>query len=284
MMERYSLKDFERDFPNDDVCLEWLKNHLYPNGITCQKCQRVTKHYRIKGRTAYSCDICGTHFYPMAQTILKKSTTPLTSWMYAIYLLASTRCGVSAKQLQRELGVTYKTAWRMFHQIRSLLMNDVSSLSGPVEADETYVGGKHPGKRGRGAGGKTPVFGIVERGGSVIATVVPNVQGRTIKPILSAHVTPGSTVYTDEFHSYDGLGFIGFSHHRVNHSSKQYVIGKDIHTNTIEGFWSQLKRSIDGSYHHVSPKWLPSYIAEYSFRYSHRNDATPMFQSFLSRL
>ncbi len=283
-MKTYTIKDFNQEFPTDESCLEWLKNHLYPNGMTCPKCQKVTKHYLIRGRTAYSCDICGTHSYPMAHTILRKSSTPLRSWMYAIYLISSTRCGISAKQLQRELGVTYKTAWRMFHEIRSLLVDGTTNLSGCVEADETYIGGKRHGTRGRGAEGKTPVFGMLERGAAVVATVTSDVKGSSLKPIIQTTVAPNSTICTDELPSYDGLSRIGFTHKRVNHAAKQYVIGKDIHTNTIEGFWSQLKRSIDGTYHHVSPKWLPLYVSEYSFRYNHRHDETPMFCSALTRL
>jgi len=183
-MERYTVKDFEQDFPTDDACLEWLKNYLYPNGILCKVCGKITKHHRIISRRSYSCDICGHHVHPMAGTIYEKSTTPLRLWVHATFPISSTRCGISAKQLQRELGVTYKTAWRMFHQIRSLLADGPGNLSGCVEADETYIGGKRHGKRGRGAEGKTPVFGMVERGGSVVASVVPDVKGSTVKPII----------------------------------------------------------------------------------------------------
>lgn len=283
-MQNYTMRDFERNFPTDEACLDWLKNYLYPDGIFCGNCGKITKHHRVASRLSYSCDYCGHHVHPMAGTIYEKSTTPLRSWFYATFLLSSTRCGISAKQLQRELGVTYKTAWRMFHQIRTLLLEDGAHLSGSVEVDETYVGGKHPGKRGRGAAGKTPVFGMAQRGGRVVATVVPDVQSDTLKPIIQSHVEPSSVVYSDELASYDGLAKVGYVHHRVNHSAKQYVVGKDIHTNTIEGFWSQLKRSIDGTYHHVSGKWLPSYVAEYGFRYSHRDDERPMFTTVLQRV
>lgn len=197
-MRRYSVKEFNKEFPDDDACLEWLKNHLYPEGIKCIKCGEITKHHRITRRRCYSCDNCGTHTYPTAETIFHKSSTSLRLWFYAIYLMSSTRCGIAAKQLERELGVTYKTAWRMFHQIRKLLQEDTGLLSGEVEVDETYVGGKRSGKRGRGAGGKTIVAGMVERNGKVNAQKVSSVRASTLIPLVKERVAPGSTIYTDE--------------------------------------------------------------------------------------
>jgi transposase len=148
-MQKYTIDDFNRDYPNDDACLEWLKNYLHPNGIHCKVCGKTTKHHRVSSRKSYSCDVCGHHVHPTADTIYHKSSTPLKKWFYATYLMASTRCGISAKQLERELGVTYKTAWRMFKQIRTLLSDD-EPLNGEVEVDETYIGGKRKGTRGRG--------------------------------------------------------------------------------------------------------------------------------------
>src|SRR6201997_2234374 len=150
---RYTVRDFDREFPNDDACLEYVKELRWPGGVTqCAKCGVERKHYRIKGRTAYSCDHCGTQIYPLAGTILEKTTTPLKTWFYAMYLMGSTRCGISAKQIQRETGVTYKTAWRMFKQIRSLLSEDGVQLEGStIEMDEMYHGGRRQriGQRGR---------------------------------------------------------------------------------------------------------------------------------------
>src|ERR1051325_2402723 len=141
-MVRYTFKDFERDFPTDDACLEWLKNYLYPNGIFCETCKAVTKHHKVASRKSYSCQFCGHHVHPTANTIYHKSSTSLRTWFHAIYLMASTRCGISAKQIERETGVTYKTAWRMFSQIRTLLEEQHAQLGGAVEMDETYFGGK----------------------------------------------------------------------------------------------------------------------------------------------
>ncbi len=282
-MEKYTIQDFNKQFPDDDSCLEWLVNHLYPNGIRCPKCQKVTKHYRIRGRTAYSCDICGTHTYPMAKTILRKSSTPLRFWLYAIYLMASTRCGISAKQLQREFGVTYKTAWRMFTQIRKLLNQDTDPLHGQVEVDETYIGGRREGKRGRGAEGKSKVIGAAQRNGKVIAKVVPDVKRHSIVPFINQKVNRKAILYTDEFPSYDHMTRIGYKHHRIEHSARVYVRGH-IHTNCIEGFWSLIKRGISGVYHSVSPKYLQTYLDEYAFRYNHRKDRIPMFLTILGQL
>lgn len=281
--KHYTVKKFEKDFSDDDACLEWLKNNRWPDGIYCEKCKRITKHHKITKRSAYACDFCGNHVYPMAGTILEHSSTPLQLWFHAMFLMASTRCGISAKQLQRELGVTYKTAWRMFKQIRQMLDEDVMSLLQQVEVDETYIGGKRHGKRGRGAEGKTVVMGMVERKGKVIAKVVPDVKAGTLLPIVREKVLPRSVVYTDELHSYDSLPKLGYQHKRVHHASKVYVMG-DAHTNTIEGFWSLVKRGIDGTHHAVSAKYLQDYINAYSFRWNHRNDEEPMFLQILSRL
>ena len=182
-MTPFTIRDFDRQFPDDTACLEWIFTHRYPNGVHCRKCNRVTKHHRLTHRPAYVCDWCGTHVHPTAGTIFHKSPTPLRYWMYAIYLMASTRCGISAKQIQREIGVTYKCAWRMFHQIRKLPADEGAELAGSVEVDETYMGGRGH-KRGRPGknSGKVPVVGLVERGGKVVAEVVPNVKAGTLPP------------------------------------------------------------------------------------------------------
>lgn len=283
-MQKFTIKDFQKQFPNDDVCLEWLKDYLYPEGIFCETCQSVTKHHKVASRRSYSCQTCGHHVHPTADTIYHKSTTPLTSWFYAVYLMASTRCGISAKQLERELGVTYKTAWRMFKQIRSMLAEDDSTLSNAVEVDETYYGASQSGKRGRGAGNKTIVAGAAERQGSVKTKVVPNVKRDTLMNFIHETVEPNSTIYTDELKSYNAIKYQGFNHEQVNHGAKLYVIG-DAHTNSIEGFWSLTKGGLRGVYRgRVTPKYLQTYFNEYSFRYNRRNSIVPMFLSFLKQV
>jgi len=290
--QKYTLKDFEAQFPDADACLEWLKNYLYPDGIFCATCDRITKHHKVASRRSYSCDYCGHHVHPTADTIYHKSSTPLRMWFQAIHLMASTRCGISAKQLQRTLGVTYKTAWRMFNKIRSMLAEGNDPLSGKVEIDETFIGGKaknmHEWKRkekiqGRGASGKIPVVGAVERGGRVVARVAENTSAEVLLPFVVEHVMPETIVFTDEHLGYGDVAKSGYAHKRVRHSAKVYVIG-DAHTNTIEGFWSLVKRGIGGVYHNVSAKYLQTYFDEYSFRYNRRLDAQPMFHHFLSQV
>jgi transposase len=280
-MRKYTIHDFNRDFPDDNACLDFMRDAIYPDGIECRTCERVTKHHRLKGRKAYSCDRCGTHVYPLAGTIFEKSRTPLKSWFYAMYLISSTRCGISAKQLERELGVTYKTAWRMFHQIRDLMDEETAPFFGEVEMDETYIGGKRRGdKRGRPGkdSHKVPVAGVVQRKGKVAALVTKDVKKRTLMPIVEKKVLPETMVYTDELKSYDDLGEKGYKHERIPHAEIVGVVG-NIHTNTIEGFWSLLKRGISGVYHSVSEKHLQRYLNEYAFRYNHRDDDGALFQT-----
>jgi len=283
---RYTFYEFDRDFPDDTACLDWLVGHLYPNGIHCPTCEKVTRHHRVKSRTAYACQFCGHHEYPMKGTIFEDSATSLRLWFHAIYLMAQTRGGISAKQLERELGVTYKTAWRMANKIRTLLSESFDDMGGKVEADETYMGGKRrDGSTGRPGPGssKTAVFGMVERKGRVIAKKVPDTSGRTLIPLVTQHVLPRSIVYTDEWKPYRALGRSGYFHDRIHHAEKVYVCG-DVHTNTIEGFWSLVKRGIGGVYHVVSAKHLQGYLDEYSFRYNHRSDERGMFAAFISRI
>lgn len=288
---KFTKKDFAKMFPDNDSCLEWLKNHIYPEGIYCPVCKQVTPHAKLHKRPVYACDVCRHQVSPLANTIFHKSATPLKTWFEAIFEMSTTRTGYSAKALQRSTGVTYKTAWRMFRQIRSILGEDTQPLVGEVELDETFIGGKahnmHEAKRerlgGRGTAGKAPVFGAVERKGKVVAVNVPNTDKLTLIPIIKENVAPNATIYTDEMSAYEPLNQNGFTHKIVNHSSHIYVVG-NVHTNTIEGFWSLVKRGISGVYHHVSPDYLQSYVNEYSFRYNHRKDETPMFQTFLSQI
>ena len=291
-MQRYTKMDFDRQFPDDATCLEWLKNRLYPQGIHCKNCERVTKHHRVAKRQSYSCDHCGNHVHPTADTIFHKSTTALTTWFYAIYLMSSTRCGISAKQIERETGVTYKTAWRMFKQIRKMLAEDGGPLGGPdspgVEMDETYMGGVRKGVKGKPPAGdrkKTAVVGMVERKGRIRALVAKDTTGATLLGMVKEHILPDTTVFTDEYRPYDGIGHMnnGYTHHRIKHSEKIYVVG-NVHTNTVEGFWSLIKRGIGGVYHSVGTGYLQSYLDEYSFRYNRRFDTQPMFISFLNQV
>lgn len=295
---RYTVTTFNQEFPSDDACLAHIAEERFPGGVTkCEKCGVDRKHYRVRGRTAYACDHCGNHIYPLAGTIFEKSTTSLRLWFYAMYLMGSTRCGISAKQIQRETGVTYKTAWRMFKQIRTLMSEDLQ-LEGPaVEMDETYFGGKRRAgkrvagqlsKRGRPAGDdpqKTPIVGIVERKGRVVARATRSTGSETLLGMVREHVLPEGTIYTDEYWPYKGIEKMGsgYQHRRIHHASKVYVMG-DIHTNTVEGFWSLIKRGIGGVYHSVSQKYLQSYLDEYSFRYNRRDQGNLIFKSILEQV
>lgn len=285
-MIKYSTKDFEIDFPNDDACLDWLFYARFPHGVKCEKCVKVTTHYRIQSRPCYSCEFCGNHVYPMAGTIFEDTKFDhLKLWFKAVAYMAVTQCGISSRQLSRDLGVTVKTGYRMWHQIRTILAQgkDIKFV-GKVEVDETYIGGKKQGKRGRGSENKSVVLGIVERKGRARAIVVPDVKSKTLVPAIEANVLKDATVYTDDLMSDDTLASLGFDHKTVAHSQKIYVTGDDIHTNNVEGFWSQLKRSINGTYHHVTARHLQEYADEYRFRYSHRKDEQPMFTTILEQV
>jgi transposase len=292
-MNAYTIKDFQIQFSNEDSCLDFLFRSRWPGGAFCSKCAKTTPHYRIRAKRAYSCQFCGSLVSPTAGTIFHKSATALTSWFHSIFLMASTRTGISAKHLQRELGVTYKTAWRMMSQIRKLLAEDDTFLMGQIEADETYMGGrdknrhesKRSHRRGRGAGGKTPVVGLVERGGPAVVKVTPDVKATTLLPIIERHAVlkHRTTIYTDELMSYRRLTMMGYRHETVAHVAKQYVHGV-AHVNNVESLWSTIKRGIDGVHHSVSPQHLQSYLDSYVFRYNHRHSETPMFLEMMYRI
>lgn len=287
---RYTFRQFEQDFPTDDACLEQIKEQRFPQGISeCTKCLKSRKHYRVHGRTAYACESCGNHIYPLVGTIFEKSSTPLKTWFHAMYLMGSTRCGISAKQIQRETGVTYKCAWRMFTQIRKLMADDDMLLGGSgggVEIDEAYFGGRRKSDAGRLLRGNkdklTTVMGVVERKGKIIARVSPVSQGAT-HLLVKEFVLPKSTIFTDESPVYGQLPKMGHTLRRINHRQKIYVAG-DVHTNTIEGFWSLVKRGICGVYHSVSAKYLQGYLNEYAFRYNRRDCGNLIFASILARV
>jgi transposase-like protein len=290
---RYTVENFHSRFPNDDACLEQIKEQRFPGGVAvCHKCEKPRKHYRVKGRTAYACETCGNHIFPLAGTIFEKTSTSLRLWFYAMYLMGSTRCGISAKQIQRETGVTYKCAWRMFHQIRKLMGEELrlgGSGGAGVEMDEMYHGGRRKGGSGRllgvDRGNKTTVMGIVERKGRIMAQVSPELTISATSALVKEYVLPETVIFTDDASAYNALPRLegmGYQHKRINHSQKVYVMG-EVHTNTIEGFWSLVKRGIGGVYHSVSAKYLQSYLDEYSFRYNRRDSGNLIFAAMLER-
>jgi transposase len=298
----YSLMEFMREFPDDAACLDWLwRNRFSEDGshayCPSKKCECERKFHKVAERPAWDCDSCGHHLHPLAGTIFHKSSTSLQLWFFAIHLMTSTRCGVSAKQLERELGVTYKTAWRIFTLIRNKLMTeDGRPLTGYVEVDETSVDGKpRKGYLPKGSlaerrsaamklreRSRATVFAAVERGGRVKAIVLPSRRGPGLHDKVVEWVEPTSIVYTDEWPAYNRLGGSFAGHSRVRHASGEYVV-RDAHTNTIEGFFGHLKPSIRGTYRKVSHKWLQGYLNEFTWRYNHRHDKQAMFETLLLR-
>jgi transposase len=287
----YSLMEFMREYPDDAACLDRLwRDRFASDGhhTACPKCKRERKFHRVSTRACYACDSCGWQIYPTQGTIFQKSTTSLQLWFYAMYLMASTRCGISAKQLERELGVTYKTAWRMFNKIRIDLMNDADDgpLSGDVELDETSVRGRKriKGTRAEAAAWRETqpsVLGMVERGGRVRLRVIPSRRGPALSREARANVDPSSIIFTDDWQAYKALGREYLAHSIINHSAGIYVDG-DIHTNTIEGFFGNLKTGMRGAYKHVSRKWLQSYLDEFAWRHNNRF-GKPMFERLVAR-
>ncbi len=279
---KYTIKTFKAQFPTDEACLAYIFALRFPKGTKCAKCGKPDSFHPVGRWRAYEC-ACGAFFSPCAGTIFHKSPTPLTLWFHALFLFATAKNGVSAMELTRQLGVTYKCAWRMARQIRLLMAQDDGLLAGVLEADESYIGGKRHGKRGLGADGKTPVFGVVERGGRIRAKVLSKARSAIILPLLAGFAAHGSMLATDESGLYNKAEAMGYIHERVKHSAGQFVKGQ-VHTQTIDGFWSQFKRSVNGTYHQVSPKHLQTYLDEFCFRYSHRDDEAPLMETLLGRI
>jgi transposase len=300
--------EFMREFPDDEACLEHLWRSRYAadgEHAYCERCAKVRSFKRYKGTTrtrqVWTCTSCSKQLAPTAGTIFHKSSTSLHLWYFAIFLITSTRCGISAKQLERELGVTYKTAWRMFNKIRNQLMEQdyQGPLGGEVEADESWVGGKprmsHR-RQMREAGidlsnaqnsrawhnqRKQTIFAMVERAGRVKVVTVPSRYGYTLRTKLHDNLKPTAIVYTDDFSAYSGINR-RWRHHTIDHSAQVYVMGH-VHTQTVEGFFGLVKNAIHGVHHGVSKKWLQGYLNEFAWRWNHRDDREAMFRLLLHR-
>ncbi len=278
---KYTIKQFNEKFPSDDACLHYMFEQGYGAMPACPKCGVVDpKYYRVRSKKVYECKDCGNQISPLANTIFHKSETSLRSWFYALFQFSVSKNGVSAKELERTLGVTYKTAWRMAKLIRSLMQQGGNPLSGIVEIDETYIGGKH--KRKGMLDNKTAVIGMVEKKkdiGQVAAIATKRADASVALPFIRAMAKQGSEIQTDESKIYHRVKR-EYAHRFVTHGKEEY--SKDgISTNTIEGFWSQMKRSIDGTYHCVSPKYLQNYVNEFVFRYNLR--AEPVFPALVAQ-
>jgi transposase-like protein len=283
MAKMFTVQDFYRRFPTDDACLDQVFRIRYGIQPPCPKCGVIGKFYKLKKEPAYTCGACGHHLHPMVGTPFENTHTPLQKWFYAMYLFTTTRHGVPAKELQRQLGVTYKTAWRMGHEIRKFLIQVDGNppLSGHVEIDETRIGGKDRGVRGPGEmRPKVIVMGMLQRGGNIMTRIVEGVDRKSLYPHILLHVKPGTTISTDELKSYATLGQKGYTHGTVNHEAEEYVRGIH-HVNGIEGAWSIVKRSIRGTHVHVSRKHLWKYLGEFEFRYNMRKKPEAMFSRLL---
>ncbi len=282
------MKQFNEQFPTSDHCLDYIWQMHYADQ-PCNACGLYESFHKLPNRPAYQCQ-CGAQIYPLANTPFHKSTTDLRTWFLAIFFMTNTRSGMSAMQFQRISGVTYKTAWRIFKQVRLMMTDDGTPLSNDVEVDEAYIHPnparntrlkpKLPGKRFYDS---EIVFGMVERGGRARIAHVKSSGTRVLIPEIQKNIEPTATIYSDEYGSYKLLRKRGFEHKTVNHSNQQYVIGR-VHTQNVENFWSQFKRGIYGVYRHVDPTYLQHYANEYAFRYSNRKNDTPMFDLVLKRL
>lgn len=290
----FSVREFFQRFPNDDACLTHIMNVRFGGTrFECAVCKKDSTHHKLKERRTFVCASCGHHVNPTANTVLHDTRTPLVSWFYAMYLFCTTRHGVSGKELQRQLGVTYKTAYRIGQQIRDLTAKaqgfDVL-LAGHVELDEAYVGGRRSGgKRGRGAPGKTIVMGLAERGGNMKAVVIPNVKKDTLRNVVLDNVERGSAVSTDELVSYGLLTSDGYTHGVVSHGKKEYShydyrSGETFHVNTVEGFWRLFKASVRSTHVQISAKHMQRYLSEFTFRANHRHRVNGMFDLLVGAL
>jgi transposase-like protein len=292
MSSKLTVQQFFARFPDEDACITHLMSVRFGLRHVCRVCGKESTFHKLSERRAFSCAHCGDHLYPCAGTVLEDSRTALQLWFYAIYLFVATRHGVSAKELERVLGVTYKCAHRMGHKIRDLMdsAQGIRVLQGHVEADEAYVGGYHPGRRGRSnMGGKTVVLGLKERGGKIAAEVIPNVKMPTLREAIMRRVAPGSIVSTDELLSYNLLEKEGYKHGSVKHRIKEWARFSGEHqvthhVNSVESFWKVFKNSIRSTHIHVSQKYMNKYLAEFTFRANHRVLQNAMFDLLLAAL
>lgn len=279
-------------FNTEDKCKQAIAQERWGETVVCPYCGG--KHCYMTAEGRYICKDCHKHFSVTVGTIFENTKISLRKWFMAMYLISSHKKGVSSCQLARDIKVTQKTAWFILHKVRGLYgQNDSTSLNGEVEMDEMYLGGresnKHESKHTEGTQGrstktKTPIFGMLERDGKVVAMKVENTQGKTLMPIVSQFVESGSTTYTDEANIYHSLTKNGYEHLFVNHSQREYVRAKDIHTNGIEGFWAHFKRVVFSTYHCVSKDYVQRYIDEQVYRWNTRDEkASYRFHDMFSK-
>lgn len=287
MTKPLTITQFFRQFPDDETCLVHLFETRFGQGHACPSCERPANWYRIKAERAYSCQWCGYHLHPTVGTPFEQTRTPLQLWFYAIHLFTTTRNGVAAKELERQLGVTYKTAWRMAGLIREHMANvdGCDRIGGhfhTVECDETLVGGKADGMGKGYIANKTMVMGMLQRGGDVSTHVIKTANRKTLHSLILEYVRPGSTINTDEANGYRRIDEYGYRHVTVNHGIGEYARKDGAGVNGMESFWSQLKRMINGTHIHVSGKHLWKYAKEAEFRFNLRHTPAAMFPALIS--
>lgn len=287
MSKAPTLRQFQDRFPTEESCLDHLMRVRYGERHDCEKCGKSAKFYRVAKRRSYACEWCGHQVYPTAGTPFDRTRTSLRDWFFVMFQFTSSRSGVAAKEVERQIGVTYKTAWRMCHEIRKYMAivdgNDPLGGSGEVvEIDETLIGGSVSGKGSGYKANKAVVIGMLERGGEVVTKVVTSRHREPMERLVLENVLPGATVATDEFGSYRRLDTLGFDHVTVQHKKGQYTTPNGGGVNAIEGFWSQLKRSINGTHIHVSRQHLSKYLGEFEFRHNRRHRPSTMLDELLT--
>jgi transposase-like protein len=278
-----NLVKLVEQFGSDEKCRQYLEALRWPSGVVCPRCEskKVSRSYK---REQFVCDTCSYNFSVTAGTIFHDTKLPLTKWFMAVYLMQESKKGISANQMKRTLGVSYKTAWYLCHRIRAAVQEaSPFKLKGIVEVDETYVGGKVRGIGHGYVGNKAIVVGAVQRGGKIVLKVAPDNGRKTLHGFIRQNTEDGTeAIYTDEWAAYKGIADENTRHEAVNHKAEEWVRG-DVHTNSVENVWSLLKRSIVGSFHKLSLKHLDAYLDELEWRFNNRENPY-LFRDTLLRL
>jgi transposase-like protein len=286
--QEFDLVKLVEEFGSEDKCHEYLEDLRWPDGVRCPRCES-DKISRIAKRRQFDCDSCRYQFSVRVGTLFHDSKLPLWKWFLAVYLMVESKKGISANQLKRTLNVSYKTAWYLCHRIRSAMEDETGMLSGIVEADETYVGGKITGYKTKREAlqhrfdNKAVVLGAVQRGGRVRLRLAPDATRESVHGFLRDVVADDAeAIYTDSHRSYRGCGDEDTRHEYVDHSAEEWVRGQ-VHTNTVESVWSLFDRSVIGAYHKLSVKHLPAYLDEAAWRWNNKNNPY-MFRDTILRL
>ncbi|MBI4068460.1 IS1595 family transposase [Candidatus Kaiserbacteria bacterium] len=281
---KYSIRDLKRDFPTDEAVLDFIFDSRHS-----RKCSCGGSYKRITRRKQYQCSKCRYQIAPTAGTVFHKSDTPLVLWFHAVFIFSNAKSGISAKELERQLGVTYKCAWRILSQIRKALGEQGDDkLRGDVETDAAYIGGVY--KAGKNnellsvaVSKKAPIIAAIERGGEARVKVLPNLTAKEQATFVEKTVNPiGTRLMTDKTTALDRVAW-GYERHFVDHSRKEYVRG-DIHVNNVETFWAHVKRSVRGTYKVVSKRHLQSYLDAFVFHYNNRHNDSARFAALLGML